>query len=84
MSNCAHCNGRAFEIEEITATGLTFNPHVLQCAGCKSPIEVIENNNFGQLISGLETRVAEVLRVLVLSLQRINPRLEGIGGEIKK
>jgi len=76
MSYCPHCNRATFEIEEVEVDRVKFR--FVQCAGCKAPLGVIENNDVGQFIRDLDQRVTEVLRVLVSSLQKMNSRLDRI------
>ncbi len=76
MPYCPHCNRNSFETEEIDLA----NTRVLciQCTGCKAPAGVIESAAAHQSPDGFETRVTEVLRVVVSSLQTISSRLARI------
>ena len=76
MSNCPHCNRETFEIEEVEVSGVKLK--LVQCAGCKAPVGIIEHNDVGKVIHDLEQRVTEVLRVLASSLQKMNSRLTQI------
>jgi hypothetical protein len=67
MSHCPHCNRNTFEIDELEVAGTKLS--FVQCSGCKAAVGVVESANVG---------LAEVLRVLVSSLQRLNSRLERI------
>jgi hypothetical protein len=67
MSYCSHCNQSTFEVEEVNVEGTNFS--FVQCSGCKAAVGVLESNSIG---------LAQVLRLLVSSLQRLNSRLEQI------
>ena len=73
MSYCPYCHRSAFEIEEVEISGVKLN--FVQCAACQAPVGIMESS---------EINLTEVLRVLILSLQKVNSRLERIEQAIGK
>ena len=73
MSYCPYCHRSAFEIEEVEVAGVKLN--FVQCSGCGAPVGIMESR---------EINLTEVLRVLILSLQKLNSRLEQIEQAIGK
>ena len=73
MTYCPHCNRDAFEILAVDVGGTKYN--CVQCASCKAPVSFVERARIEQSDESFETRVTEVLRVVVSSLQTINSRL---------
>ncbi len=71
MPYCPHCNRNTFEIVEIDLGGTTYN--CAQCSGCKAPVSLVQH--YRNSDEAFETRVTDVLRVVVSSLQAINSRL---------
>ena len=47
----------------------------VQCYSCKAPVSFVERDRIEEPDEAFETRVTEVLRVVVSSLQTINSRL---------
>jgi hypothetical protein len=70
MPFCPHCNRNTFEILAVDVGGTKYN--CVQCSGCKAPVSFVERSRVEE---SDETRVTEVLRVVVSSLQTINSRL---------
>jgi len=73
MPFCPHCNRNTFEILAVDVGGTKYN--CVQCSGCKAPVSFVERSRAEQSDEAFETRVTEVLRVVVSSLQTINSRL---------
>ena len=73
MSYCPYCHRSAFEIEEVEIAGVKLN--FVQCAGCQAAVGIMESS---------EINLTEVLRVLILSLQKVNSRLEQIERAVGK
>jgi hypothetical protein len=73
MTYCPHCNRDTFEILAVEVGGTQYN--CVQCSGCKAPVSFVERARVEQSDEAFETRVTEVLRVVVSSLQTINSRL---------
>ena len=73
MPYCPHCNRNAFEILAVDVGGTKYE--CVQCSGCKAPVSFIERARVEESDEAFETRVTEVLRVVVSSLQTINSRL---------
>ena len=73
MPFCPHCNRNTFEIMAVDVGGTTYN--CVQCSGCKAPVSFVERASVEESEEAFETRVTEVLRVVVSSLQAINSRL---------
>lgn len=73
MPYCPHCNRNTFEIVAIDLGGTTYN--CVQCSGCKAPVSLVQHSRSGNSDEAFETRVTDVLRVVVSSLQAINSRL---------
>jgi transcription elongation factor Elf1 len=73
MPFCPHCNRNAFEIMAVDVGGTTYN--CVQCSSCKAPVSFVERDRVEESDEAFETRVTEVLRVVVSSLQTINSRL---------
>jgi hypothetical protein len=72
MPFCPHCNRNTFEILAVDVGGTKYN--CVQCSGCKAPVSFAERS-VEESDQAFETRVTEVLRVVVSSLQTINSRL---------
>ena len=47
----------------------------VQCSSCKAPVSFVERDRIEEPDEAFETRMTEVLRVVVSSLQAINSRL---------
>ena len=73
MPFCPHCNRNTFEILVVDVGGTKYN--CVQCSGCKAPVNFVELSRVEESDEAFETRVTEVLRVVVSSLQTINSRL---------
>jgi hypothetical protein len=73
MAYCPHCNHKAFEIEAVDLGGTQYN--CVQCSGCKAPVSFVQSDGAAESGESFETRVTDVLRVMVSSLQTINSRL---------
>jgi hypothetical protein len=73
MPFCPHCNRNTFEILAVDVGGTKYD--CVQCSGCKAPVSFVERSRVEQSDETFETRVTEVLRVVVSSLQTINSRL---------
>ena len=73
MPYCPHCNRNTFEVIAVDVGETTYN--CVQCEGCKAPVSFVEPARPEQSDKAFETRVTEVLRVVVSSLQAINSRL---------
>ena len=73
MPYCPHCNRNTFEVIAVDVGETTYN--CVQCAGCKAPVSFVEPARVEESDKAFETRVTEVLRVVVSSLQAINSRL---------
>jgi hypothetical protein len=73
MPYCPHCNQKTFQIEAVDVEGKKYN--CVQCSGCKAPVSFVEDARVEESDDAFETRVTEVLRVVVSSLQAINSRL---------
>ena len=73
MPYCPHCNRNTFEILAVDVGGTKYN--CVQCSGCKAPVSFVEPARVEEADEAFETRVTEVLRVVVSSLQAINSRL---------
>ena len=73
MPYCPHCNRNTFEVIAVDVGETTYN--CVQCAGCKAPVSFVEPARVEESDKAFETRVTEVLRVVVSSLQTINSRL---------
>ena len=73
MPFCPHCNRNTFEILAVELAGTNYN--CVQCSGCKAPVSFVERASVEESEKAFETRVTEVLRVVVSSLQAINSRL---------
>ena len=73
MPFCPHCNRNTFEILAVDVGGTKYN--CVQCSGCKAPVSFVERFLVEESDEAFETRVTEVLRVVVSSLQTINSRL---------
>jgi len=76
MPYCPHCNQKAFEIEDVDIGGTKYN--CVQCSGCKAPIGFVPREIIGSALDQLDTRVTEVLHVVVSTLQTVNTRLARI------
>jgi len=76
MAFCPHCNQRNFEIEELEVGGSRYK--CVQCSGCRAPVAFIERARAIESVDNFETRITEVLRVVVASLQTISSRLSRI------
>jgi hypothetical protein len=73
MPYCPHCNRNTFEIMAVELGGTKYD--CVQCSGCKAPVSFVERAVVEECEKAFETRVTEVLRVVVSSLQAINSRL---------
>ena len=73
MPYCPHCNRNTFEILPVDVGGRQYS--CVQCSGCKAPFSFVEPSAVKESDAAFETRVTEVLRVVVSSLQAINSRL---------
>jgi hypothetical protein len=73
MPFCPHCNRNTFEIVAVEVEGTQYN--CLQCWGCKAPVSFVESAHVKEADGAFETRMTDVLRVVVSSLQAINSRL---------
>lgn len=73
MPFCPHCNRNTFEILAVDISGTKYKS--VQCSGCKAPVSFVECSRVDESDEAFETRVTEVLRVVVSSLQTINSRL---------
>ena len=73
MPFCPHCNRNTFEIIAVDVGGTMYN--CVQCYSCKAPVSFVERDRIEEPDEAFETRVTEVLRVVVSSLQTINSRL---------
>jgi hypothetical protein len=71
MPYCPHCNRNTFEILAVDVGGTKYN----RVQYCKAPVSFVERARVEQSDEAFETRVTEVLRVVVSSLQTINSRL---------
>ena len=73
MPYCPHCNRNTFETLAVDVGGTKYN--CVQCSGCKAPVSFVETAGVEESDEVFETRVTEVLHVVVSSLQAINSRL---------
>jgi hypothetical protein len=73
MPFCPRCNQNAFELEAVDIGGTKYN--CVQCSACKAPVSFVERSRAEESDAAFATRVTEVLRVVVSSLQTINSRL---------
>jgi pantothenate kinase len=73
MPFCPHCNRNAFEIMAVDVGGTTYK--CVQCSSCKAPVSFVDRDRVEESGEAFETRVTEVLRVVVSSLQTINSQL---------
>jgi hypothetical protein len=69
MPYCPHCNQKTFHIEAVDVGGKKYN--CVQCSGCMAPVSFVEDDR----VVESETRITEVLQVVVSSLQTLNSRL---------
>jgi hypothetical protein len=69
MPYCPYCNQKTFQIEAVEVGGTKYN--CVQCSGCMAPIGFVEDAR----VVESETRITEVLQVVVSSLQTLNSRL---------
>ncbi len=76
MPYCPHCNRDSFEFGEVDVGGTRYK--CLQCASCKAPIGFVPSAVAAPTTDDFETRVTEVLRVIVSSLQAVSTRLARI------
>jgi transcription elongation factor Elf1 len=67
MPFCPHCNRNTFEIMAVDVGGTMYN--CVQCYSCKAPVSFVERDRIEESDEAFETRVTEVLRVVVSSLQ---------------
>jgi hypothetical protein len=65
MPFCPHCNRNTFEILAVDVGGTKYN--CVQCSGCKAPVSFVESSRVEESDEAFETRVTEVLRVVVSS-----------------
>jgi len=73
MPYCSNCNRNTFEVMAVDVGGTTYD--CVQCASCKAPVSFVEPVRAEGSDEAFETRVTEVLHVVVSSLQAINSRL---------
>jgi hypothetical protein len=73
MPYCPYCNRNTFEIMTVEIGGTKYD--CVQCSGCKAPVSFVKRSRVEESEEAFETRVTEVLRVVVSSLQAINSRL---------
>ena len=73
MPYCPHCNRNTFETVTVDVGETKYN--CVQCAGCKAPVSFDQHSQVGKSKEDFETRMTDVLRVVVSSLQAINSRL---------
>jgi hypothetical protein len=73
---CPHCNRATFETEEVDIGGAKYK--CVQCSGCKAPLGFLPGESVGPATDEFETRVTEVLRVIVSTLQAMSGRLARI------
>jgi len=76
MPYCPHCNRDSFEFDNVDVSGTKYK--CLQCSSCKAPVGLLPSAASGQIHDDFETRVTEVLRVIVSSLQAVSTRLARI------
>lgn len=76
MPYCAHCNRDSFEIEEVDVGGTKYK--CVQCSACKAPGGFVPSEVIDLGTNDFETRVTEVLSVIVSSLQSVSTRLARI------
>jgi hypothetical protein len=62
---CPHCNRNTFEITAVDVGGTKYN--CVQCSGCKAPVSFVERSRVEVSDEAFETRVTEVLRIVVSS-----------------
>jgi hypothetical protein len=76
MPYCPHCNRDSFEFDEMDIGGTKYQ--CVQCTTCKAPIGFMPSETVDVANDDFETRVTDVLRVIVSSLQTVSTRLARI------
>ena len=76
MPYCPHCNRNSFEIDEVDVGGTKYR--CVQCSACKAPIGFVPSEVVDLATEDFETRVTDVLKIIVSSLQSVSTRLARI------
>jgi hypothetical protein len=56
-STCVKCEGKRFEIKEVSPNGATFKYYFIQCASCGGVVGVTDFYNIGAALKKLATKL---------------------------
>ena len=62
LSKCPHCDGKIFELQEVSPIGAAYKSTFVQCSGCGAPVGAMDYFNVGTLLKNQEAKIDELSR----------------------